>query len=66
MTNYEKYFGTPEDAADSIESFMTNDVFHIGAWMSYTKYVTKNFDCRRSEREHEPWLYLWLKEDADA
>jgi hypothetical protein len=35
MTNYEKWFGTPEDAADSIESFMTNDVFHIGAWMSY-------------------------------
>lgn len=66
MTNYEKYFGTPEKAAESLESFMSCDVFHPGAWRSYGEYVIKNYDCRSDEDECKPWLFMWLQDEADA
>lgn len=63
MTNYEKYFGTPEKAAESLESFMSRDVLQPGAWRSYGDWINKNYD---KLEDGMPLLLMWLQDECDA
>lgn len=62
MTNYEKYFGSPERAAKSINDFTGFKRMKNGARNAYESWVYTNFDCLK---DGMPLMLMWLQEECE-
>lgn len=61
MTNYEKYFGSPEKAAKAVDDFRGYKTTKSGAQNAYCRWVSANLD-----RLHDgmPTMLMWLQDEV--